>query len=289
MSPRPSDGSRASGSWPCCASSRRERRSCATSTARSRRSSTRPEEAARARAHPAGAGGARDRYGLVACISGRRAADARRMVGLDCAHLHRQPRARASGARGRGAGGRPGARSRSPSACGAFADAHFDDRAASRRACGSRTRTRSGPSTSAARPTRTAPARCSSRSPRRPGRPACVPHWGRKVLEIRPTATVDKGTAVAAALAGARARVPRCTAATTRPTSTPSGGCAQLQARGRSSARSASGWRRRKGPRRSPTRRTSSSTVPTASASCSPSWRPETRSACSTPTSSSRP
>ncbi len=31
-----------------------------------------------------------------------------------------------------------------------------------------------------------------------------IPHWGRKVLEIRPTATVDKGTAVAAALAGAQ-------------------------------------------------------------------------------------
>ena len=28
------------------------------------------------------------------------------------------------------------------------------------------------------------------------------PHWGRKVLEIRPTASVDKGTAVAAALKG---------------------------------------------------------------------------------------
>ena len=28
------------------------------------------------------------------------------------------------------------------------------------------------------------------------------PHWGRKVLEIRPTSAIDKGTAVAAALAG---------------------------------------------------------------------------------------
>ena len=31
-----------------------------------------------------------------------------------------------------------------------------------------------------------------------------VPHWGRMVLEIRPTAHVDKGTAVTAALAGAQ-------------------------------------------------------------------------------------
>jgi len=33
-----------------------------------------------------------------------------------------------------------------------------------------------------------------------------VPHWGRMVLEIRPTASVDKGTAVHAALAEARVR-----------------------------------------------------------------------------------
>jgi trehalose 6-phosphate phosphatase len=31
---------------------------------------------------------------------------------------------------------------------------------------------------------------------------ALHPHWGRKVLEIRPTGAVDKGTAVAAALEG---------------------------------------------------------------------------------------
>jgi trehalose 6-phosphate phosphatase len=34
-----------------------------------------------------------------------------------------------------------------------------------------------------------------------------VPHWGRMVLEIRPTAAVDKGTAIDSALAGAAVRV----------------------------------------------------------------------------------
>jgi trehalose 6-phosphate phosphatase len=33
-----------------------------------------------------------------------------------------------------------------------------------------------------------------------------VPHWGRMVLEIRPTAAVDKGTAVDSALAGSAVR-----------------------------------------------------------------------------------
>ncbi len=53
-----------------------------------------------------------ERYGLVGCVSGRRAEEARRLVGLDAARLRRQPRARAAAARRRG---RPGSTPR----CGA--------------------------------------------------------------------------------------------------------------------------------------------------------------------------
>ncbi len=59
------------------------------------------------RRRPRGGGGAAEaaqrslaelaeRYRLVACVSGRRASAARRMVGVDAAHLRRQPRARAA-------------------------------------------------------------------------------------------------------------------------------------------------------------------------------------------------
>ncbi len=65
------------------------------------------------------------------------------------------------------------------------------------------------------------------------------PHRGRKVLEIRPTASVDKGTAVAGVLDGQRARGSLSSEATTPPTWTHSGGCGSWPAKGRSTVRSA--------------------------------------------------
>ena len=116
-----------------------------------------------------------------------------------------------------------------------------------------------------------------------------VPHWGRMVLEIRPTAHVDKGTAVTAALAGRtgqrrhvrrrRHHGPRRLSPRLR----------ALRSEGALELRFASGCHHRTGPRRSPQRRTSSWAIPTSSASCSPGWRPDTRPACPTPTSSSQP
>ena len=57
------------------------------------------------------------------------------------------------------------------------------------------------------------------------------PHWGRKVLEIRPVAGIDKGTAVRRLLARRSRSSRRCSAATTAPTSTPSARCARWSTR----------------------------------------------------------
>ena len=57
----------------------------------------------------------------------------------------------------------------------------------------SRTRTRSGPSTTAGPPTRTRPVRRWSGWRRARTPPGLDPHWGRKVLEIRPTALGRQG------------------------------------------------------------------------------------------------
>ena len=143
-----------------------------------------------------------DRFGLVACISGRRAQDARRMVGIDALTYI----------------GNHGLERLAPGAANpevdpgleplavrvrAFAYAHFDDRV---RAAGVRLedkdaiwafhwRGASDPDSARALLEQVAAAAREA---------GLVPHWGRMVLEIRPTATVDKGTAVTAALAGAQ-------------------------------------------------------------------------------------
>ena len=67
----------------------------------------------------------------------------------------------------------------------------------------------------------------------RPRRAGLVPHWGRKVLEIRPVAEIDKGTAVRRACwASARSSSP-CSAATTGPTSTRSRALREMANAGR--------------------------------------------------------
>jgi trehalose 6-phosphate phosphatase len=141
------------------------------------------------------------RFALVACISGRRAEEARRMVGLDSlayignhglerlapgsAHAEIDPAVAPLADRVHG-----------------FAASHFDDRL---RAAGVRLEDkdaiwafhwRGAPDPDRARLLLEGVAADASEA-------GLVPHWGRMVLEIRPTAEVDKGTAVATAIAGA--------------------------------------------------------------------------------------
>lgn len=140
------------------------------------------------------------RYGLVACISGRRAAEARRIVGLDSLTYfgnHGLERL-APGARETeldAAIGPLAARVRR------FADEHstgdleglgigFEDKHSIRSF-----HFREAPDEEAAHAALERVADAAARA-------GLHPHWGRKVLEIRPTAAIDKGTAVAAALEG---------------------------------------------------------------------------------------
>lgn len=144
--------------------------------------------------------GLSDRFGLVACISGRQAKEARRMVGLDALTYignHGLERLAPGAAEPEvDPGVKPlAARVR------AFADTHFDDRL---RAAGVRLEDkdaiwafhwRGAPDPDGARALLDEVAEAAPDA-------GLVPHWGRMVLEIRPTEAVDKGTAVSAALAG---------------------------------------------------------------------------------------
>ena len=141
-----------------------------------------------------------ERYALVACISGRRAAEARRIVGLDsltyfgnhglerlaprAAEPELDPAIRPLAERVR-----------------RFADEHstsrleaigirFEDKDAIRSF-----HFRGAPDEAGARAALESLATAAAAQ-------GLHPHWGRKVLEIRPTEDVDKGTAVAAALEG---------------------------------------------------------------------------------------
>jgi trehalose-phosphatase len=143
-----------------------------------------------------------DRYGLVGCISGRQAQDARRMVGIDALTYignHGLERLAPGAAEPEVD---PGVKLLAAQVR-AFADAYFDDRA---RAAGVRLEDkdaiwafhwRGAPDPDGARALLDEVAKAAREA-------GLVPHWGRMVLEIRPTATVDKGTAVTAALAGAQ-------------------------------------------------------------------------------------
>jgi trehalose-phosphatase len=144
------------------------------------------------------------RFGLVACITGRRAEEARRIVGLDSLSYignHGLERLRPGAAR---AEIDPAVE---PLAghVRAFAARHFDERM---RDAGVRLEDkdaiwafhwRGAPDAARAQALLDEVAAAAHDA-------GLVPHWGRMVLEIRPTAEFDKGTAVAAALAGAELR-----------------------------------------------------------------------------------
>ncbi len=140
------------------------------------------------------------RYGLVACVSGRRAAEARRMVGVDALTYF----------------GNHGLERLDPGAQAPQLDpalrpmaervhefaAHHHDKELERLGVTLEDKDaiwsfhyRRAPDEQAAR----AALEQIASAARDEG---LHPHWGRKVLEIRPTDAVDKGTAVAAALAG---------------------------------------------------------------------------------------
>ena len=135
--------------------------------------------------------------------------------------------------------------------------------------CGSRTRGRSrrftgvGPSTR--RPPSDGRGEIADRGPESAG---LEPHWGRKVLEIRPASGIDKGTAVERLLArsadragAVRRRRPH------RPRRLP--GAALAGRRGRAARRGLHRHRLRRGARRSsPSRRTRSSPAPRGSLGC---------------------
>ena len=118
-----------------------------------------------------------------------------------------------------------------------------------RPACGSRTRGRSRRFTGVVPATRKPPRSGRARSPSGPSRAGLEPRWGRKVLEIRPTSGVDKGTAVRRLLADDRIER-RCSPGTTGPTSTRSGRCARWSTRG-AARRGLHRHRLRRGARRS--------------------------------------
>ena len=141
-----------------------------------------------------------DRFGLVACVSGRRAAEARRIVGLDelayfgnhgletLAPGAREPVVDAA-VRPLADRVRRFADERSTAAL-THLGIRFEDKDAIRSF-----HFREAPDERAARAALDDVAKAAERE-------GLHPHWGRKVLEIRPTDAVDKGTAVVAALAG---------------------------------------------------------------------------------------
>ena len=203
-----------------------------------------------------------DRFGLVACISGRQAVDARRMVGIDAlTYIGNHGLERLA----------PGAASPEvdpgvkPLAARvrAFAYAHFDDRV---RAAGVRLEDKDAIWAfhwrGAHRPRRRPRAARAGRRGGPGGRPR--PALGAHGARDPPHGKRRQGHRGRRPPSPARRSVPRSTAATTRRTWTPSAGCARSRPRGRSSSAYASGWRHRKGPRRSPRRRTSSWTIPTS-------------------------
>jgi trehalose 6-phosphate phosphatase len=140
------------------------------------------------------------RYALVACISGRRALDARRIVGLDSICYVGNHGLELLGPGAGVVAADPSAESMAP-VVGAFARGAYDTEL---KRLGVRLEDkdaiwsfhwRGAPDEAAAQ----AALRTVASNADREG---LVPHWGRMVLEIRPPVPADKGTAVAAALDG---------------------------------------------------------------------------------------
>ena len=229
------------------------RRSSPTSTGPWRRSPRGPRKPRCPAAARAALARLSERYGLVGCVSGRRAEEARRLVGLDgiaYAGNHGLELLLPGDESPRPTPRWPGARARPPtSSPGSTAS---DCR---RQGCGSRTRDRSRPCTGAAPATRRHAEGCAHEVAVEAGRAGLEPRWGRKVLELRPVGGGGKDAAVASLLpAGASARP--STPATTAPTSTPFAVCASCASRAswrRRSASASSRRRRRRSCPRSPT------------------------------------
>jgi trehalose 6-phosphate phosphatase len=136
------------------------------------------------------------RYALVACVSGRRAADVRRLVGVDSLTyvgnhgLERlDPGALAPSA--------PAAAAVDSEKVSRFAQEHHDARLAD---LGIRLEDKASIWSFHWRGAgdETAARRALEPIAEAAGATGLVPHWGRKVLEIRPAVAVDKGTAIAA-------------------------------------------------------------------------------------------
>jgi trehalose 6-phosphate phosphatase len=143
------------------------------------------------------------RYGVVACVSGRRASDARRVVSLGSiaylgSHGSEMLRPRARSRRSSTASCRPGA------AGAGFADEQFASRCGAC-ASASRTRRRSPPALARGARRGRAPRRRCARSRGRRGA-GLQRHWGRKVLEIRPPVRIDKGAGIVSLLRDTPAR-----------------------------------------------------------------------------------
>ena len=118
-----------------------------------------------------------ERYGLVACISGRTGEDAHRLVGVDGVRICREPRSRARARSQRVAGADPVVRAGHRLDCRRQGPHDLVPLPAVRRRGGRR----SGSTSRRAEQARSA---------------GLIPRFGRKVLEIRPPVRADKGTAV---------------------------------------------------------------------------------------------
>ena len=164
------------------------RRSCSTSTGPWRRSSSDPEAAAVPHAgRRACSRELASRYGLVACVSGRHALDARRIVGLDQLTYAGNHGLELLAARRRRASPRPARRRRRGRRPRAFASRLDWSGPRRRPASGSRTRGRSRRSTGAA-PRIPTLAESRAARDRRDGAEAAGlgARRGRLVLELRP-------------------------------------------------------------------------------------------------------
>ena len=205
-----------------------------------------PEQARGPGADPGRPSQLASRYGLVGCLTGRRASAARRIVGVDEHHLRRKPRLRAARSRRGGADARPGARR--PRGGGGRSSSRGSTAASSTAAaCGSRTRARSRRSTGAARPTSSRGERRAQEVAELAAEQGLLPRWGRKVLELRPVTGIHKGSAARAVIAESRDQRRVLRRRRHVPTSTRSPRCA-AGGRGRARAR---GLRRRSARRSS--------------------------------------
>ena len=193
-----------------------------------------------------------DRYALVACVTGRRALAARRIVGLDQLTYAGNHGFELLAPGDAEPAPRP-ARSATAAAAAAGFVARLDWVDSGR--VGLRLEDK-GPiqaihwrgAADAGRPRHSGPREI---GPWRPRRQGLVPHLGRMVLELRPLADGRQGDRRAPADRRGRASAARSSAATTAPTSTRSPRCASCAPRASSSTRSASASPRTRRRRRS--------------------------------------